>query len=171
MHRLFLAFPVLVAACLAPAVCLADAGGPVLYLVFTDILAFGLGEVLATGIEFVWLARVFDRVSRWRTLWWAVLVNLLSTYAGAALALVLMPVYFKFFGVGELNPVWDAVWFVLTLIPAYLLTVFVEFRLLRRLQRGRQELEENRLMRVCLAMNGASFIGLALIYILMAVGR
>ncbi len=140
-----------------------------LFLAFSSIAAFSLGEFWATGVEFVWLNRIYDQIPAPRLLLWAVLINFVSTCAGAGLALLFMPIYFKYFGVGELTLVWVGAWFVLMLIPAYLLTVYIEYRLLLWLQRGRQQLACNRLMRNVLAMNGVSFIGLALIFILFLV--
>lgn len=156
---------------LVPSACLADAGGPVLYMTFSSLLAFGLGEAWAVLVEFVWLRAIFREVGTWRVLWWTVLVNTASTLVGCVIVLLLMPLHLKFFGVGELTRVWMAVWFALALIPAYLATIWVEMRILLHLTDTRVVIFFDSLLRAVLGMNAISFTGLALIYLLLtAVG-
>ncbi len=158
-----------VSALFAPSVCLADAGGPVLFLALSSVWAFSLGEILAVVVEFLWLAALFKDVGRARVLWWAVVMNFASTVVGCAIVMLLMPLHFKFFGVGELTRVWMAVWFALSLIPAYIVTVWIEMRILTYLTRNRVVLFFDNLLRAVLYMNAVSFTGLALIFTLFVI--
>ncbi len=148
----------------------------------SSLLAYGgggclAGGVLLAGFEFLRLNRVYDQVPPGRVLWWTVLLNFFGSLSCFCLsAFVFVPAgLFLMKYVGK-----DVLWqdsviqcaFVVAVIVSWLLAAAVEYALLRRLQRGRQEIEPARLKRVCLAMNGTThgvvLVALVVFFILVA---
>ena len=175
MRRFYIYPPILCVVLLAVAACVVEVDGPLpVVLFFGGTASLVLGLLLAT-VEFFWIGRVYTRISSDRVLWWTVLLNFFGSLSCFGLSMIVS------FTVGAVAaqsvPVEGPRQFpllmttvILAIVASYPLAVAVEYALLRRLQRGRQEIEPVRLRRICWFMNGVThgvvlvlFLGLSLL--------
>ena len=140
---------------------LLEVDGPLSLLIAVGTPISLVGGLVLAGFELFCLGRVYTKISADRLLWWTALLNLfgsLSCFCMSVLLFVPVALYLDVYlpGGGRDLGVVNELAFILAFVASYLLTVQIEYSLLRRLQRGHQEIEPARIKRLCWIMNGCT---------------
>jgi hypothetical protein len=125
------------------------------FFVYVGVGAFCIAQAWIVTSEFIYLVFLFKGLSKFRILWWAVLINLVSAVVGIVPLIVFMLI-----GESGKNLFGRLAIFIGVTYP---ITVVVESRLLYHLSRGSSDRRMRNLVAHSFGFNAVSYSGLLLL--------
>ncbi|MCP4650627.1 MAG: hypothetical protein GY853_11185 [PVC group bacterium] len=184
MRKYLKIFYVTIGLILMPSVCFADGGGPILLLI--NGYAFSVGQIWIMSVEFgylfLWLKSL--SFSKWKIFKITFIMNLLSTLLGAILFPLLLAIV-TFPGLLYMNTKWGGLlmalgtWIagdnspnsevaigaaVVGFFITFILTIWIEYKYLKRLSRKKQIDFGKNLFKHCIYFNIISYTGLITLF-------